>query len=227
MELISIIIPTYNEAENIKKIIPLIASTLINYDYEIIVVDDNSPDRTAEIARELAKKYPIRVFIRKNEKGLASAIVFGFKMAKGDILCAIDADLQHPPSLLKNMIDKILKGYDIVIASRYVSGSIIKNWPMHRQFISKLAIFLAKPLTDVKDPMSGFFVLKRKVIEQINFKPRGYKILLEILTKGRYERILEVPYTFQTRSSGSSKMDWREIVNYILLLLHLYAFKLK
>lgn len=148
-------------------------------------------------------------------------------MAKGDILCAIDADLQHPPSLLKNMIDKILKGYDIVIASRYVSGSIIKNWPMHRQFISKLAIFLAKPLTDVKDPMSGFFVLKRKVIEQINFKPRGYKILLEILTKGRYERILEVPYTFQTRSSGSSKMDWREIVNYILLLLHLYTFKLK
>jgi len=222
---ISIVIPTYNEAENIKKIIPMIDSALKGYNYEIVVVDDNSPDGTAKVAEKLTEQYPVRVLVREKKKGLASAILHGFANASGDILGVIDADLQHPPELLDEMVRRIEDGYDIVVACRYAKGGGVEHWSFHRSLISKVATILAKPLTKVKDPMSGYFLLRRKVIEGIHLKPFGYKLLLEILVRGNYSKTTEVPYVFRTRGIGTSKMGWREIVEYIYQLVHLYMFK--
>jgi dolichol-phosphate mannosyltransferase len=224
---ISVIVPTYNEAENIKKLIPKIDSVLKCYDYEIVVVDDNSPDGTAKVAEKLAEQYPVRVLKRNNKLGLASAILYGFMNANGDVLGVIDADLQHPPELLNEMAKKIKDGYDIVIASRYVKCGGIEGWSFHRLLISKVAILLAKPLTSVKDPMSGCFLLRRKVIEGVNFNPTGYKLLLEILVKGNYKRVAEVPYVFRNRAYGQSKLGPSEILRYIRLILHLYNYKIR
>jgi len=224
--MISVIVPTYNEVRNIGRLIPLIYKALLDHRIEIIVVDDNSPDGTADVAKELSKTYPVRVFVRKNERGLASAVVYGFRRARGDILAVIDADLQHPPELLGKMVELVLRGFDIVVASRYVEGGGVESCSWHRQIISKFAIMLSRPLTDIRDPMSGYFAMKREVIEGVNLNPVGYKILLEILVKGKYERVIEIPYTFRTRRAGSSKMGVGEILNYLRHLYHLYSFKI-
>jgi dolichol-phosphate mannosyltransferase len=131
-EVISVIVPTYRERENIKKLIPQIASVLSSYDYEIVVVDDSSPDGTAKLAEELARKYPMKVLERGNKQGLASAIVYGFEHANGDILGVIDADLQHPPEYIKEFINAIEEGNEIAIGSRYVDGGRIEGWPKGR-----------------------------------------------------------------------------------------------
>jgi len=223
----SIIVPTYNEAENIKKLIPVVDSVLKDYDHEIVVVDDNSPDLTAKVAKKLAEEYPVKVVVREKKLGLASAIVYGFRNANGDVLGVIDADLQHPPTLLGEMAKKIKNGYDIVVASRYVEGGGIEGWPFHRWLISKVAILLAKPLISIKDPMSGCFLLKRQVIEGINLNPTGYKLLLEILVKGNYKRIAEVPYVFRERVYGQSKLGIGEVLRYLRLLLNLYNYRMR
>ncbi len=224
---ISVIVPTYNEAENIKKLIPLLDAVLKDHSHEILIVDDNSPDGTAKVAKKLAEQYPVRVLKREKKSGLASAILYGFMNANGDVLGVIDADLQHPPELLGEMAKKIKDGYDIVIASRYVKGGGIKGWSTYRILISRVAILLAKPLINVKDPMSGCFLLRRKVIEGVNFNPTGYKFLLEILVKGNYNRVAEVPYVFRNREYGQSKLSPWEIVRYIRLLLRLYTYKIR
>lgn len=223
---ISIIVPTYNEKENIGKLIPMIYKNLEGYDYEMIVVDDDSPDGTAKVAEELSNKYPIRV-LKRNERGLASAILYGFRHAKGDILGVIDADLQHPPEYMKEFISAVNDGYDIAIGSRYIEGGIIEGWSIYRSIVSKGAILLSRPLTGIKDPMSGYFFLKKDVVKGVSFSSIGYKILLEILTKGSYERVREVPYIFKTRQNGNSKLGKGEYINYLKLLYNLYKFKLK
>ncbi len=224
---LSVIIPTYNEAENIKMLIPRIHRVLNNTSYEIIVVDDSSPDGTPEVAKKLSESYPVRVFVRNQKLGLASAIVHGFENATGEILGVIDADLQHPPEYIINFIEKIREGYDIVIGSRYVKGGRIEGWGLKRKILSRGAIMLAKPLAKkVKDPMSGYFFIRRHVIEGIDFKLMGYKLLLEILVKGKYRGVAEVPYVFRERQNGESKLGRNEIANYIKLLAHLYMYKI-
>lgn len=163
--MISIIVPTYNEAGNIKKLVPIVALELSSYNYEILVVDDSSPDGTAEVSEKLAEKYPVRVIKRGSKLGLASAILEGFKQACGDVLGVIDADLQHPPRYMKEFIKAIDEGCDIVIGSRYVEGGEIEGWNKKRILISKGAILLTRPLIfGVKDPISGYFFLKKSVI---------------------------------------------------------------
>lgn len=222
---VSIVVPTYNEAENMKILIPRINKSLAGYNYEIIVVDDSSPDGTAEIAKMLAREYPVKVFVREGKLGLASAILYGFNKSDGDVLGVIDADLQHPPEILCEMVKKIEEGYDLVIASRYIKGGGIENWSFLRKMISRGAILLARPLTSVKDPMSGCLLVKKSVIEKVRFNPTGYKLLLEILVKGKYKRVAEVPYVFRERKYGDSKLGVREILKYIKLLAHLYMHK--
>ena len=225
--MISIIVPTYNEKRNIIKLIPNIYRTLEEYEHEIVVVDDNSPDGTAKVAKELSKNYPVKVLRRSGKLGLASAILHGFKHAEGDILGVIDADMQHPPECIKDFVQAILSGYDLAVGSRYMRGRNIQGWSRLRLLVSKGAIMLSKPLTDVNDPMSGYFFLRRKVIKGITFNPIGYKILLEILVKGCYNNIKEVPYTFKIRENGKSKLGIVEYINYLKLLYHLYGFRLK
>jgi dolichol-phosphate mannosyltransferase len=225
--MISIIVPTYKERDNIKKLIPMICKTLHDYEHEVIIVDDSSPDGTAKIAEKLAERYSLKVLKRARKFGLASAILHGFNHANGDILGVIDADLQHPPEYMKEFIKAIENGYDIALGSRYVKGGRIEGWSKKRILISKGAILLAKPLIwRVKDPISGYFFFRRGVIESVKFNPTGYKLSLELLVKGNYSKIKEIPYTFKVRGKGESKLNSGEIYRYLHLIGHLYKYQI-
>lgn len=226
--LISIVIPTYNEAKNIAILVAKIAKVMAKQSYEIIVVDDNSPDGTYSIAKGLEAKYPLKAICRKNEKGLASAVLAGFGAAKGSILGVIDADLSHPPKLIPKLISAVKDGADIAIGSRLIKCGKVEEWPPMRKFASKIARVLARPLTKVKDSMSGFFFLKKGIIKNVKLVPRGYKILLEILVRGnyKYKKVKEVPYTFLSRHVGKSKIGLKVYLDYVAQLLSLYFYKL-
>jgi len=227
--MISIIIPTYNEKENLPEIVDRLFSALHKnkLDGEVIIVDDNSPDGTGRVAEELKKKYNLQVLIRKDKRGLAPAVVDGFKMARGDILGVMDADLSHPPELIPLMVKSILQeDVDFVIGSRYVEGGGIKNWPLKRRILSIGAVLLSRPLTNVHDSVSGFFFFKKQVIDGLQLNPKGYKIGLELLVKGRYKKVKEVPFVFSNRQKGDSKLGWRECWNYLTHLFSLYRYKM-
>lgn len=230
---VSIIIPTYNERANIKKLVPRIFEILSREKLhaEVVIVDDNSPDGTAEEGEGLGKKYDVHVVKRSGKLGLSSAVIDGFGHAKGDILGVMDADLSHPPEKIPEMVRQLQDrplggGYDVVFGSRRVSGGRIDNWPLTRKVISKGASILARPVTSLRDPMSGFFFLKRKVIGDKKLNPKGFKIGLEIAVKGSHSGIKEVPITFRDRQLGKSKMGRGEIVNYLLHILSLYKYRL-
>ena len=225
--MLSIIIPTYNEKENLRPLMERLARVLVGKEWEVVVVDDNSPDGTTSEALELAREYPMKVVTRKGKLGLASAIVEGFSSASGHILGVIDADLQHPPEIVADLAVKIEEGNDIAIASRYTRGGDIQGWSLPRRIISKVAILLARPLTKTKDPMSGCFCLNRKVVEGVRFAPVGYKILLEMLSTAHYDKVVEVPYTFHIRERGESKLGAGEYVRYLQLLARLYFARVK
>lgn len=220
---ISIIIPTYNERENLPIVLGRIKKSLVNHDHELIVVDDNSPDGTGEVAEDLSKEYHIKVIHREGKKGLASAVIDGFKHAEGKILCVMDADLQHPPEKILALLNEIRAGRDIAIASRYIKNGGIENWNVKRKIISKGAMILAQLLIpkvkSIKDPLSGFFMIRRDVVNGVKLNPTGYKILLEILVRGKYSHIVEVPYIFEDRKMGNSNLNIKEYINY---LTHLY-----
>lgn len=230
MALISLIIPTYNERQNILPLIRRVTFALENatHNFEIIVVDDDSPDGTWQVAEELAKENShLRVIRRRREKGLATAVVAGWKIAKGEVLGVIDGDLQHPPETLPGLIDSVLNAHaDIVVASRNVYGGGVSDWSLIRRFESWMAASiatLALPglLRSVRDPMSGYFLIKRSVIESVNLQPKGYKILLEVLAKGRYGTVVEVPYVFEERKEGGSKLGPKQYLEFFTHLGHL------
>ena len=223
---VSIIIPTYNEQDNIVPLIERIDRTLSQeFSYEIIVVDDDSPDGTATVAESLSERYPVEVIVRKNARGLASAVALGFKQSKGHILSVIDADLQHPPEAIPHLIKEIDNGADIAICSRYIAGGGITKWGIRRKLSSRIAALSARmviPVTrDITDPLSGFFALNNKAIEAVNLRPIGYKILLEVLAVGHYHNVAEVPYLFSEREKGETKYGTKEIMRYGQHLLSL------
>ena len=224
---VTVVVPTYQERGNIGRLIKGIGGALKGRDYEIVVVDDNSPDGTAEVAAGLAQTYPVKVIRREGKLGLGSAILAGFSNAQGDIVGVIDADLQHPPELIAELVTAVENGVDIAIASRYVSGGGVEHWSASRKAVSKAATLLARPLTRTRDPMSGYFFVRRGVIDTQPFAAVGYKLLLEILVKGSYETVRELPYTFRERQEGHSKLGVREYVRYLKLLGHLYFGKAK
>ncbi len=226
---VSIVIPTYNERGNIEKLIPEIFSSCktLNAKIEVVFVDDNSPDGTGKVAEELGKKYNVRVIHRLGKLGLASAITKGFEESNCDILGVMDADMSHPPQILPRLIKPILNNEaDLVIGSRYVKGGGVEVWPWPRRLISSAATLVARPLTKAKDPLSGLFFLKRRVIQKVKLHTKGYKIGLEILVKGRYSKILEVPYVFRNRFVGKSKIGTSEYYHYMGGLISLYAYRL-
>jgi dolichol-phosphate mannosyltransferase len=225
MTKVSVVLPTYNERGNLPIVVEEIDKNLKNYDYEIIVVDDNSPDGTWKVALELSKKYPIKLIRRYGKLGLASAVLIGFYNAEGDILICMDADCQHDPSVLNKMVKEIENGHDIVIGSRW-GGEVDDSWGIKRNIISKGATFLARSLTDVKDCMSGYFAIKREIIEKIKkWDLIGYKILLEILVKGGDLKVKEIPIKFGVRKYGETKLNYKEIINYLHLVFKLYLWK--
>jgi len=229
---VSIIIPTYNESHNIIGILKSIRENIPKGIYtETIVVDDNSPDGTAKIVEDYISSIKkiaentIDVIHRKAKNGLASAILNGIQNAKGETIVVMDSDFSHPPQIIPKMIEAF-KQYqcDIVVASRYITGGNIKGWTIKRKLMSKIATVIAKKGLGVKikDPMSGFFAFKKNIIKELNFDALGYKFLLEILVKTKGINVKEIPYTFENRKLGSSKLDSSTIIDYFKSVWKLY-----
>lgn len=225
---ISLIIPTLNERDSIAKLLPAVCSVIQNvcapHDFEILVVDDASTDGTAEVAESLHLPFSVRV-IRRRERGLATAVLCGFAEASGDVLGVMDADLSHPPELLPEFVREI-QTHDLVLASRYMPGGVVEKWPWYRLYPSKFMTLLTRPLgVRVSDPLSGFFFVRKNVVSEKSFSPIGYKILLEILVKGTFKSVAELPYIFRNRDQGESKMDGREAFRYLTHVVRLYRWK--
>ncbi|NCQ40444.1 MAG: polyprenol monophosphomannose synthase, partial [Cyanobacteria bacterium] len=190
---LSLVIPTYNESKNIPTIIQKLTQLLdsrIPQQYELIIVDDNSPDKTWEVALDLMPIYPqLRVMRRTEEKGLSTAVIRGWQVAKGEVIGVIDADLQHPPETLLNLWEKIEQGADLAIGSRHVEGGGVSDWSATRRFLSRGAqtlglVILPGVIGRISDPMSGYFLVRRRCLFGCTLSPLGYKILIEVLGRG-------------------------------------------
>jgi dolichol-phosphate mannosyltransferase len=227
---LSLIIPTYNEAKNIGAMVQQLTTVMdaaFGAAYEIIVVDDDSPDRTWEAAQALTTRFPtLKVMRRRHERGLSSAVVRGWQAARGELLGVIDGDLQHPPDIVPALWSEIERGADVAIASRHVEGGGVSDWSLIRRIVSRSAqvlglLILPNTVGRVSDPMTGFFMLRRVVIQNVLLRPLGYKILIEILGRGKVRWIAEVPYVFRERVDGESKLTSQVYVDYIHHLLRL------
>jgi dolichol-phosphate mannosyltransferase len=208
---ISLVIPTRNERDNIAPLLDAVRAELSGRNFEVWIVDDDSPDRTWEVASTYANSHPeIFVLRRIGERGLSSAVVAGFMKATGDVLAVMDADLSHDPSLLPRLIDAVDSGAAMAVGSRRVPGGGADNWKWHRRKTSDLATALAKwwLAAPLSDPMSGYFALRRSVFESVSgdMQNEGYKILLEIVCRARPKKIVELPYVFHDRRQGVSKL---------------------
>ena len=222
---VSIIVPTYKEKENIPALVERIHNSLSKYDYEILIVDDNSRDGSEELVQSLSGKYPVRIMVRKNKRGLASAVVDGISEAKGELIAVMDADLQHPPEVLPEML-KALENHDFVMASRYIKGGSPGTWTFSRKVVSFVANTMALPLASkIKDRMSGFFAFRRSAVNPASLNPLGWKIGLEILVRSQFKSTTEVPFTFAQRARGASKLSRRIIWQYLQQLVRLYLSK--
>lgn len=226
--MISIILPTYNEKENIQQIIPKIFDSLRGEEVEVLVIDDNSPDGTGNAAKELAKKYNIVLISRPEKLGLGSAYRTGFKASRGDVVFQMDADLSHDPKYLPEFVKKIREGYDLVIGSRYVSGGGVVGWNLYRKAMSKTANGFAHTILriPVKDVTTGYRAYRRELLNKISFddvKSNGYSFLLEILYKCLKARakVSEIPIIFVERREGQSKLGKKEIFRFLKTLFSL------
>ena len=229
----TIIIPTYNERKNLKIFIDQIFDVLGNNNhYEIIIVDDNSPDGTGKIADELRDRNEnIIVIHRPTKMGISSAIIDGVKRSNGDYILISDGDLQHSAAFYKTLLNEAKNGYDLIIASRYAKDAKIEGWILTRKIISLGATLIAHlffPETrKVKDPLSGYFVFKKNKIDNVRLSGIGWKFLLELLIMVNFKRIKEISYSFKTRINGESKMGALEYWNYLKLIFNLKKLKIK
>jgi dolichol-phosphate mannosyltransferase len=217
---LSIISPTFNEAANVGSLVEQVGKALPGVEYEILIVDDNSPDLTWSVAETLARANPkVRVIRRMQNPGLGPAVIEGFAAAEGELLACIDADLQHDPAIFPKMLDELNHGAEVVVGSRYVDGGGTGDWTLFRRLESWVATKVAQVFLGVKlkDPMSGYFIMRHDdfaaVRDQLN--PSGFKILLEILAKLRPNNMKEVPYTFRTRLAGESKLSSKVVLQYV------------
>ena len=221
----ALVIPTLNEAGNIEPLLARIRAALDpeEINYEVIVVDDGSSDGTQQAVRALSQVDPrIRLLERRGEKGLSGAVVHGWRNTNADLLGVMDADLQHPPEVLPDLLRAIENGTDIAIGSRYVQAKRVEGWNPLRQAVSWLTTMTTLPLqrpgVHVKDPMSGFFILRRECIDGIQFQREGFKILFEVLVRGRIRSATEIPFQFGLRHAGKSKADMKVAFHYFSLL---------
>jgi len=228
-----VVVPTFHEVLNLPLLAAELHEALISsgITYELILVDDNSGDGTEELcAKLLTEGYPIRLIVRKTQRGLSSAVIRGLESAQGDILVVMDADLSHPAAALPEMYRLLTQtDAEAVIGSRYIQGGTTDSeWSLFRRLNSKMATLLAWPLcAGITDPMAGFFMLRRTTFQRAaNLNPIGYKILLEIICKARIIRITEVPIHFRDRKFGESKLNFKEQFRYLRHLYRLYMFKI-
>lgn len=219
--MLSLIFPTYNEADNLPVLLPKVAAVLKGVDFEVIVVDDDSPDRTWEVGRKLSLQYPwLRVIRRVGRRGLSSAVIEGFLAAKGDVLAVADADGQHDLGILPLLAKAVEGGAGIAIGSRYTEGGSVGQWDERRHTMSRIATWMAIRLCRVKvsDPMSGFFAVERRLFEKVlpMLNPKGFKILLDLLIHvPSGTKTEEVPFTFGVREHGESKLSRRVQIEFL------------
>jgi dolichol-phosphate mannosyltransferase len=225
---VSIVVPTYNERARLGELVAAVFDVFERHvlDGELVIVDDHSPDGTGALADTLATRHRIQVVHRAGKLGLGTAVVDGFKIARGDVLGVMDADLSHPPDVLPRLLGALeSSGADLAIASRYIPGGATKNWPFHRRAMSRLACLLARPITRARDATSGYFLIRREAVQDVEIAARGFKICLELLVRGRVRSIVEVPYTFIDRAAGESKMSWREAAGYFKQVADLWRYR--
>jgi dolichol-phosphate mannosyltransferase len=222
---LSVVVPTFNERESLPRLAEELFRALDGAGIrgELVVVDDDSPDGTAEAALGIAGRHPVKVLVRKGRSGLSSAVLEGVAASSAPVVCVMDADLSHPPEAVPLLYFEVASGADIAVGSRLVEGGGVEDWPLGRRLISRGATLLARPLTPVHDPMSGFFCFRRTIISGARLEPGGYKILLEILARCDIVRAVEVPYMFRDRRFGKSKLSGRVMGQYLGHLLRLYA----
>lgn len=215
---LTVIIPTFNEEANIRNIVMAVDAVFHEYSLhgQILIVDDDSSDSTISTVKELKRIHEnVDILVRRQDHGLSQSVADGFSHAASEIFIVIDADFSHPPILIPRMYEEIQKGNDIVIGSRYMEGGAIRKWPLKRRIISIGATFLGRLLfPDITDPVSGFFAVRKQVVERAPLKPRGYKILLEVLGKGTWEKDKEIPFEFVDRETGASKLKIRTVIEY-------------
>ena len=224
---ISLVVPTYNERENLPLLVEKIFAALNKYNIsgEVVVVDDNSPDGTADLAEELSAEYPIRVVRREGKLGLSSAVIAGWNAALGELVGVIDADLSHDPNILPDMVYSITHGgADVALGSRYIPGGRVSNWPWYRRITSLVAVLMGRIIAPVNDVTSGYMVFRREIIRDVDLDPIGFKINLEVLIKAHYKTVTEVPFTFVDRYAGKSKFNGGEIKAYLIHLSRLFAY---
>ncbi|MFQ5489333.1 MAG: glycosyltransferase [Phycisphaerae bacterium] len=226
---LSIIVPTYNEAGNMPELLRRIARVVTERDIpcEVLVMDDSSPDGTAEAAKATDVPIVVRVVERTGEKGLSPAVVEGISLARGQYILVMDADLQHPPESIPDLLEAIRADAQFVIGSRYVSGGTSDDFTFYRRVNSRAATLLSAPLigSRVRDPMAGFFCFRRELVAGAELNPVGYKIGLEILAKCRPDNVEEVPIKFAARHAGDSKMNFGQQVDYLRHLRRLYDWR--
>jgi dolichol-phosphate mannosyltransferase len=222
---LALVVPTLHEAANIRTVLERIRGSLdpLGIPYEVIVVDDNSQDGTADIVGQISGSDPrVRLLVRTGARGLGGAVVHGWEQSDAEIVGVIDADSQHPPELLPQLWNAMEGGTDLALASRYAAQGGSEDWNTMRRGVSRLAIWLTlpfqKPKIRVQDPMSGFFLLRRTCLRDIEIETQGFKILLEILVRGKVSSVTEVPFSFGRRKAGNSKAGIKEGLDYLFLL---------
>ena len=226
---VALAIPTLREAGNIPVLLERIRTALdpTKVNYEILIVDDDSCDGTEEIVNEIGKTDPrVRLLVRKGKRGLSGAILHGWANTDASIVGVMDADLQHPPELLPELVASMLSGCDLTIGSRYTTGGGLGEWNPVRKLISAAAVWVTWPIQRAglraKDPMSGFFFVRRDCLNGFAFQEAGFKLLLEILVRARLSSVREIPFAFGQRFRGASKANMKVAVDYGKLLARLY-----
>ncbi|MSO50746.1 MAG: polyprenol monophosphomannose synthase [Acidobacteria bacterium] len=226
---LTMVVPTYNERDRLAELVAAVfaAADTHGFALELVVVDDHSPDGTGQLADDLAARYPMQVVHRSGKLGLGTAVVAGFQAASADVVGVMDADFSHPPSLVPALYAAFRStGADVVVASRYVPGGSTPDWPIKRRLLSRAACLLARGLSPIRDAASGFFVIKRSIARGTTIKAGGFKICLELIVRSGARSLVELPYRFDDRELGQSKMSLREAAGYLVQLRDLYRERL-
>jgi dolichol-phosphate mannosyltransferase len=225
---LTVVIPTYNERDRLGELVDRLFDSAASHRValELVVVDDNSPDGTGQIADDLARTRTMQVIHRAGKLGLGTAVVAGFAAATADIVGVMDADFSHPPALVPKMLTVFRStSADVLVASRYIPGGSTPSWPFKRRFMSRVACLLARPLSPIRDAASGFFLIRRSIAREVTIKAGGFKICLELIVRGWPTKLVEIPYQFDDRELGESKMSTREAAGYLFQLRDLYLLR--
>lgn len=225
---LTVVVPTYNERNRLAELVEALFRSAADEGVRlaVVIVDDNSPDGTGALADDLARHHRLKVIHRSGKLGLGTAVIEGTRASSTDIVGVMDADFSHPPTMVPRMYRVFCAtGADMLVASRYIPGGSTPNWPWSRRLMSRAACLLARPLSPIRDATSGFFMMRRSIVEPVSIRAGGFKICLELLLRGSPERLVEMPFQFEDRQSGESKMSAREVWGYLVQLKALYGLR--